>query len=164
MIRFLRHLYLSAVMLICLGIDLFAAWLPDIVSSLLNNRSLELIEVYTTEITYVLDMGIINPLMLLCLYMLKRKNGLGDITLIVMLRLCSVIGLMLPVQTIFQLLAGIELSVPVLISKMGIFVILAFFAVYYDKAYYKRYTCRYGVVIFGGRYEKSFSHWMLWKR
>ncbi|MNO44500.1 hypothetical protein D3C76_347440 [compost metagenome] len=137
MIRFLRHLYLSAVMLICSGIALFAAWLPDIISSLLNNRSLELIEVYTTEITYVLDMGIINPLMLLCLYMLKRKNGLGDITLIVMLRLCSVIGLMLPVQTIFQLLAGIELSVPVLISKMGIFVILAFFAVYYDKAYYK---------------------------
>ncbi|MBA9084050.1 hypothetical protein FHR92_000504 [Fontibacillus solani] len=126
-----------SIFLVCSGIALFVAWLPDIISSLLNHRSLELIEVYTTEITYVLDMGIISPLMLLCLYLLKRKNGLGDIILIVMLRLCSVIGIMLPVQTIFQLLAGIELPVPVLISKMGIFVILACFAVYFERFYYK---------------------------
>jgi len=40
------------------GLSLFVAWLPDIITSLMNNRSLELIEVYTTQITYVLDMGI----------------------------------------------------------------------------------------------------------
>ncbi|SDE88540.1 hypothetical protein SAMN04488542_10392 [Fontibacillus panacisegetis] len=126
-----------SIFLVCSGIALFVAWLPDIISSLLNHRSLELIEVYTTEITYVLDIGIISPLMLLCLYLLKRKNGLGDIILTVLLRLCSIIGIMLPIQTLFQLLAGIELPVPVLISKMGIFVVLACFAVYFERYYYK---------------------------
>lgn len=51
------------VFLLAAGISLFAAWLPDIIVSFAKGTSLELIEVYTTEITYVLDMGIISPLM-----------------------------------------------------------------------------------------------------
>lgn len=53
---------------------LTAAWLPDIVTSLVNGTSLDFIEVYTTEITYVLDMGILSPLMFLTLYLLNREN------------------------------------------------------------------------------------------
>lgn len=44
-----------SIFLILSGISLFVAWLPDIISSLINGKSLSLIEVYTTEITYVLD-------------------------------------------------------------------------------------------------------------
>ncbi len=46
--------------LLIAGLALCVAWLPDIISSLIKGTSLELIEVYTTEITYVLDMGIIS--------------------------------------------------------------------------------------------------------
>jgi hypothetical protein len=44
------------------GLSLFVAWLPDIIASLINKKSLGLIEIYTTQITYVLDMAIISPL------------------------------------------------------------------------------------------------------
>ena len=63
--------------LILSGICLYVAWLPDIVISLINKTSLTLIEVYTTEITYVLDMGIISPLIFLTLYLLNQKNFIG---------------------------------------------------------------------------------------
>lgn len=119
------------------GISLFVAWLPDIITSLMDGKSLSLIEVYTTEITYVLDMGIICPLIFTCFYLLKKKDGLGDIVLAIILKACEIIGVMLLVSTLFQILAGIVLPVPVLVSKVGIFVVLATFALYFDLKLYK---------------------------
>ncbi|KAL0213208.1 hypothetical protein RCL1_006834 [Eukaryota sp. TZLM3-RCL] len=49
---FYIFLYLS-------GFALFLAWLPDIIYSLTNNTTLVNIEVYTTEITYLLDMFVL---------------------------------------------------------------------------------------------------------
>ena len=54
------------------GIALIVAWLPDIVNSLFAGRSLELIEVYTTSVTYVLDMGVIAPAALI---LIKSKES-----------------------------------------------------------------------------------------
>lgn len=125
------------VFLVLSGISLFVAWLPDIIISLMERKSLTLIEVYTTEITYVIDMGIISPLIFICLYLIKQKDGLGDIILAIILMECTVIGVMLPIQTLFQSLAGIEIPVPALITKVGIFVILAAFAIYYNTKLFK---------------------------
>lgn len=115
--------------LIVSAIALFVAWLPDIIPTLIHGTPLPLIEVYTTEITYVLDMGIISPLMVITLVLLKRKDALGIVLFEGMLMLCTIIGLMLPVQTAYQLMAGIEIPLPVLIIKVGLFVVLAGFAV-----------------------------------
>jgi hypothetical protein len=123
--------------LILSGVSLFIAWLPDIIPSLIAGKSLMLIEIYTTEITYVLDMGIISPLMFICLYLLKKKDGLGDVVLSIVLTLCGIIGVMLPFQTLYQTLAGIETPIPVLIIKVGIFVLLAAFATHFNIKYYK---------------------------
>ena len=38
-----------------------------------------------------------------------------------------------PVQTVFQMLAGIDLPIPALITKVFIFIILAAFALYFDR-------------------------------
>jgi hypothetical protein len=114
------------------GVSLIVAWLPDIIGSLVSKRSLSLIEVYTTEITYILDMGIIAPTALISLSLLKRRQGLGYILLGMLLTICMVIGIMLPVQTVFQLMVGIEIPVPALITKVGSFVILALFALYFN--------------------------------
>ncbi len=107
------------------GISLFVAWLPDILSSLASGTSLALIEVYTTEITNVLDMGIISPLLFLTLALVKKHCFMGYVLLRMALRVCMGVGIMLPVQTVCQLLAGIVLPLPALITKVGIFVLLA---------------------------------------
>lgn len=118
--------------LLIAGISLFIAWLPDIVTSIINRTSLELIEVYTTEITYVLDMGIISPLMIITLCLLEQKSFIGYVLFRMILKVCMVVGIMLPIQSIFQLFGGISIPFPALITKIFIFVILAVFAVYFE--------------------------------
>jgi hypothetical protein len=117
--------------LIITGMALYAAWLPDIITALIAKRPLQLIENYTTEITYVLDMGIIAPACFICFYLLKHRKGLGYVLLDMLLTLCIVIGIMLPVQTIFQLYEGITIPLPALITKLGSFCVLAMFALYF---------------------------------
>lgn len=121
------------VYLIVAGLSLFVAWLPDIISSFVNHTTLELIEVYTTEITYVLDMGIISPLMFVTFYMLKKNKFIGYVLLRMILRVCMGIGILLPMQTVFQLMAGITIPLPALITKVFIFVLLAFFSFIFER-------------------------------
>lgn len=123
--------------LILTAVALFVAWLPDIISALLANRPLAMIEVYTTEITYVLDMGIISPMALICLCLLKNKNGMGYVMLFMLLTVCLIIGIMLPMQTLFQLSAGIHLPLPALITKDVSFVVLAILALYFNIRFIK---------------------------
>jgi hypothetical protein len=125
------------IFLILTGVALILAWLPDIITSVICQRPLQLIEVYTTQITNVLDMGVIGPTALICLFMLKKRNGIGYILLAMLLTVCVLIGIMLPIQTAFQVSAGIELSIGVILTKVGSFVALALFALYFDITFFK---------------------------
>ena len=125
------------IFLIISGISLFIAWLPDIVPTIISDNTLSLIEVYTTEITYVLDMGIVSPVIFICLYMLRRQKIFGSILLAINLNACAIIGIMVILQTLLQLKAGIEISLPVIITKVGIFVVLASISVYYNIKFYR---------------------------
>ncbi len=118
--------------LIISGVSLFVAWLPDIVTSLINGTSLETIEVYTTSITYVLDIGIISPMIFITFWLMKRNSFMGYALMRILLQLCSCIGIMLPIQTAFQIMAGISVPIPALITKVLIFVMLAAFATFFQ--------------------------------
>jgi len=126
-----------SIFLILSGIAIIIAWLPDILSSLIAGTSLSLIEVYTTEITYVLDMGIVGPLCLVCLYLLKKKDGLGDILLTILLKLCLIIGVMMIPQTVYQIISGPSIQWVGILAKSGSFVALGGFAAYFDSKLYR---------------------------
>lgn len=126
-----------AAFLVLSGIALIIAWMPDIIPSLIAGKPLALIEVYTTEITYVLDIGIIGPLCLITLHLLKRKDKLGVVLLAVILKLCIIVGIMMIPQTICQLLSGFEMPLPALMAKSGSFVLLAIFALYFNNRLYR---------------------------
>ena len=129
------------VFLLIAGVSLFVAWLPDIIISITGGTSLELIEVYTTEITYVLDMGIISPLMFLTYFLIKQENFIGYILLRMIFKLCMCVGIMLPIQSAFQLLAGISMPLSALTTKVLIFVMLAVFATIFE--YHLKNSTRY---------------------
>lgn len=120
------------IFLLISGISLFVAWLPDIITSIVNKTSLDLIEVYTTEITYVLDMGIISPLMFVTYKLLKHEKFIGYVLLRMIFKICMIIGIMLPIQSVFQVLAGVSLPIPALVTKVLIFVFLAAFAAFFE--------------------------------
>lgn len=125
--------------LVLCGIALFAAWLPDILSSLIYGRSLGLIEVYTTETTYVLDMAIIAPLAFIILFLLRKKSLLGWILLKTMIILCAFVGAMVGTQSVFQFIAGIEIPVAALITKAISFIMLALYAFLLNRKYNKMF-------------------------
>ncbi len=115
--------------LIFIGLALFGAWLPEIIQSWVNHRSLAMIEIYTTAPTYILDMGIISPVAMISFFALRRRNGLGFVLLEMLFTVCIVIGAILPFQSVFQIQAGIELPIPLLITKVGTFCLLAVLAI-----------------------------------
>jgi hypothetical protein len=115
--------------LVFTGVSLFVAWLPDIIQSWMSQRSLALIEIYTTNPTYILDMGILSPVAAICFFALRRKNGLGYVLLEMLLTLCLMIGIILPMQSLFQIQAGIAIPLPMLITKIATFCVLAAFAI-----------------------------------
>lgn len=129
------------VFLLLTGISLIVAWLPDIIKSLVLGRSLESIEIYTTQITYVLDMGLIAPTALICLFQLKKRSDIGYILLPLLLTVCTVVGIMLPIQTVFQIKAGISISISAIVTKIGTFIVLAFFALYFNIKFYRNIKC-----------------------
>ncbi len=120
------------IFLLMAGISLFVAWLPDIIASIINKTSLDLIEVYTTEITYVLDMGIISPLMFITYHQIKHGKFIGYVLIRMIFKVCMIIGIMLPIQSVFQMLAGVLIPLPALITKVLIFVLLAAFAAFFE--------------------------------
>ncbi len=119
------------------GIMLFVAWLPDIISAHISGKPLSYLENYTTSVTYIIDMGFISPLLFLSLYLLRKHIFYGVCLLSILLSLSMMIGIILPVQTWFQLHGGIDISLPELITKVIIFIVLSVFAVYFNRKLYK---------------------------
>ena len=123
--------------LVISGIVLYVAWFPDVVPSILTGETLPLIGVYTTMITYVLDMGIISPLCFITLALLQKKKPLGTLLWAIMLRACIVVGIMMITQTICQLASGYELPLPALFAKSISFILLGAFAIYFNNIMYR---------------------------
>jgi hypothetical protein len=121
------------VFLIITAMALFVAWLPDVLPTIFTGQTISMIGIYTTCITYVLDMGIISPLCMICLYLMAKKKPIGTLILAGLLMLCMVVGVMMITQTIYQVMAGIDLPIPVVITKSASFVLLAAFALYFDR-------------------------------
>lgn len=123
----------DAVFLIFSGISLCVAWWPDIIPTILNGTSLKLIENYTTEPTYVLDLGIISPLCFISLIRMKKKDSFGVVLYAILLQSIIVVAVMMITQSAVQFASGVEIPLPALISKSIIFVILGLFAIALDR-------------------------------
>lgn len=124
-------------LLLIAGTALFVAWLPDILSSLLTGKSLEQIAIYTTEITYVIDMGVISPFIFIVFALLKKEHVSTHIFLPVTLILCTAVGLMVTLQTVIMVLAGIELPLVALLTKVTSFILLSAFSLTYTIRYFQ---------------------------
>jgi len=121
------------VFLVLTGVALSIAWMPDIVSSIINRRPPMIIEVYTTVVTYALDIGLITPFAFITLHLLKKRNIMGYAFLASLLSLCVVVGIMMPVQTLFQAKDGIALPIGQMATKSGTFIVLAMIGAWLER-------------------------------
>ena len=107
----------DAAFLIFSGISLCLAWWPDIIPTIINGTSLSLIENYTTEPTYVLDLGIISPLCFISLILLRKKDSFGVVLYAILLQSIIVVAVMMITQSAVQFASGAQIPLPALISK-----------------------------------------------
>lgn len=110
------------------GIVTALLWLSDIAGGLAQGRVPPILASYTTLVTYVLDLGVIVPVVLLTGVLLVRRNPLGDLLAPVMLILCALVGAAVIGQTVFQLRAGISFSPGQLIGLVSSWIIMGLFA------------------------------------
>lgn len=113
------------------GIAVIVAWLPDIIPTLISGEPLAMIGVYTTEITYVLDMGIIGPACFVTIILLKQNDRIAPLLYTFILLLSFIIAIMVISGTVFQCLSGVEMTLPIVITKIGSFIVLGGFAAYF---------------------------------
>lgn len=111
-----------AIFMIFAGLSVFI-WLAQILSALPTGKPPVTLAIYTTEPTYIFDLGIIAPSAFACAAMLFHNNPLGYIYGAILLVLNSFIGAVVISQTIFQSAAGISSSAGYFIS--GIFVVVS---------------------------------------
>jgi hypothetical protein len=111
------------------ALAVMAAWLSDIIIGLLQGQ-LSAIASYTTEVTYVIDLGVIAPAAILAAILLLRRSPAGYILSPILLVNLAIIGLVVTAQSVSQSLAGITLSTGEFVGKAGSFMLLSLFAIW----------------------------------
>jgi hypothetical protein len=125
-----------AVFIALAGTSVFV-WLIEIVGSLISGHAPESLASYTTDVTAVIDVGLITPLAWLTCVLLFRRAPLGFLLAPVLLILNASIGVIVISQTIAQALAGITLSAGQYIGFVGSFVILSLIALWFTVQYFR---------------------------
>jgi hypothetical protein len=125
-----------AALLFISALAVMAAWLSDIIGGLLQGQ-VPAIASYTTEVTYVIDLGVIAPAAILAGILLLRRSPAGYILSPILLVNLAIIGLVVTAQSIAQSLAGITLSTGEFVGKAGSFMILSLFAIWMIVLYFQ---------------------------
>lgn len=118
-----------AILMFVSGLALVVAWLGDIVAALVQGRVPDIAS-YTTEVTYVIDLGIVAPVTVLAGIMMLRRAPIGYLLSITMGIVLAIVGVVVTSQTVFQSMAGIQVSAGQFIGKAGSFMLLAMISVW----------------------------------
>jgi hypothetical protein len=117
-----------AYLLFFAGLSVFV-WLSEILGPLFQGIYPPNLDNYTTEITYVLDLGLIPPACYITGFLLLKKRPYAYALSFMMLCLLSMIGLVVISQSLFQALAGIYLTIGQYIGFSGTFTVMGIIAV-----------------------------------
>lgn len=118
-----RKLYGTALYMIIAGCSVLV-WLTFIIPSIISVKPISNIEIYTTEPTFIFDLGIIFPVAVTCGFMLFKRKILGYKLTPVLLTLITMVGLCVICQTLVQLKVGIVIPLPQIIGMVATFVAL----------------------------------------
>ncbi len=116
-----------AAFLFLAGLSVFV-WLIDIAGALLHGQAPHTAASYTTEVTHVIDLGIIAPTAFLAGIMLLRRAGLGYLLASVILTLNALVGVVVVAQSVAQRIAGITLTTTELVAFVGTFTLTSMLA------------------------------------
>jgi hypothetical protein len=118
-----------AIFLFFAGLSLLV-WIVDIVSALVQRTFPVNLGPYSTEATYVIDLGIILPTAYLAGVLVLRHKPLGTMLASILITVNVTIGLVVASQSIMQALAGIILTPAEYAAYVAPFVTLSVVAIW----------------------------------
>lgn len=104
-------------------------WLSFIIPAVITGMPTNFIEIYTTEPTFAIDLGIILPSCVATGIALLKKRKTAYAIATVLLILVTCVGMCVISQTIIQLNLGIILTIGQIVGMVGSFVILGIIAI-----------------------------------
>jgi len=112
-------------------------WLEFIIPALVNGQPLSIIGVYTTEPTFVLDLGIVLPVYFGCGIALLKKKEISYNLAPVLLTFITIVGLTVIGQNIFQSYIGVEIPIRQLLGLVISFAVLGAVAIILNMRFLK---------------------------
>jgi hypothetical protein len=126
-----------AIFMFVAGIGTLILWLSELVGPIMSGEAPELLGPYTTMFTHGFDSAVITPAAVLTGIFLLQRKPLGYLLAAPILLLCTLIGVVVIVQTISQALAGITFPVAVYVGMVGSWIVMGAFAVGLTVAYFR---------------------------
>ncbi len=124
-----KKLYGTALFLIISGLSVLQ-WLAFIIPAITSKVPMKIIDVYTTEPTFVIDLAIILPTAIYCSIMLITKKTFAYQLAPVLLILLTGVALCVICQTIVQSILGVSITLSELIGLVIVFVILGSISIF----------------------------------
>ena len=103
------HSVLSRFLLGCAAVTA-GVWLQPLVTALLQGRAPDLLDVYTTPVTYALDLGVITPAAALAGLLVRRRDPLGYLLAFPLLVTVVLLLPTIAASTALQAAAGISFT------------------------------------------------------
>lgn len=103
-------------------------WLMFVLPTILSGTPMEIIDIYTTEPTFVIDLAVILPTALYCGVMLIKKKSVAYQLAPVILTLLTGVAVCVICQTIMQLNLGIVIELGQLFGLVIVFIVLGVIA------------------------------------
>jgi hypothetical protein len=119
-----------AAVLLASGVPTLGIWLSELVGPLIAGQPPRLLGSYTTMVTYVLDLGVITPALLLAGVLVLRRAPMGYLLSFALLGIIVVLGPAIAAQTVSQLSAGISFTVAEVVGPIAGFGALALLAIW----------------------------------
>ena len=105
-------------------------WSIPLVGALLQNRPPDLLDGYTTMVTFGLDLAVITPTCFVTGLLLWRRRPLGLVLAFPLLLLIVMLVPVIILMTISQVAAGVVFTIPEIVGPIAGFAVLGLFAIW----------------------------------
>lgn len=119
-----------AAFLLASGVLTLGIWLSELVGPLIAGQPPKLLGSYATMVTYVLDLGVITPLLALAGVLVLRRAPIGYLLSFPLLGIIVVLGPAIAAQTVSQLSAGVSFTIAEVVGPIAGFGALALLAIW----------------------------------
>jgi hypothetical protein len=117
-----------AIFMFAAGFVTLVVWGAPLVAALIKGGPPDILDSYTTIVTYALDLAIITPATFLCAVLVLRGDPLGYVIAAPLLTLLVLLAPQIILSTVFQKAAGVPFTMGEMIGPVAGFVVLGLIA------------------------------------